>query len=110
MEFSMSEKILYWDEMKLPESRALEEELAHEGPIVFEDESVTLHHANYQKDSRNISLQHASIKGKQVIEKSGSEIEIKNANPSDIMALHREICKALAHTMDDQGRENSRLK
>jgi hypothetical protein len=64
MEVDMSNKIPNWAEIRLTKSRALVEELAHEGPIVFEDESITLHLASYQKDSRNLSLQHVNIKGK----------------------------------------------
>ena len=110
MEVDISEQILDWEKIQLAESRALEEELACEGYFVFEDESVTLHRASYQKDSRKLSLQRVSVKGKQVVEKWGLEIEIKNANPNDIMKLHQETNEALAHTMDDQGRENSRMK
>ena len=38
------------------------------------------------------------------------EIEIKNVNPSDVMELYQEIGDDLAHTLDDQESENSRLK
>jgi hypothetical protein len=62
--------------------------LAHEGLVVFEYGSVTLHHANYQKDSKNLSLQRIDVKGKHAIEKWGLEIEIKNANPTNAMELH----------------------
>lgn len=86
------------------------EELAQEGPISFEDELVTFHHSSYQKVLRNILPQCINIKGKHVIEKQGLEIGIKNENPSDNMELHQEIGEALAHTMDDQERENTRLK
>lgn len=34
----------------------------------------------------------------------GSEIEIKIANPNDVMEIHRETGEALAHTVDDQGK------
>jgi hypothetical protein len=88
METDMSDKILNWVEMRLEESRVLVEELDHEGPIVFKDESIALNHATYQKDLWKLSLQHVNVKGKQVIEKWGSKIEIKNVNPSDAMELH----------------------
>lgn len=56
MEVDMSERIPDWDIMHLAESKALAKELAQEGPTFFEDKSVRLHHTNYQKDSRNLSL------------------------------------------------------
>jgi aspartyl/asparaginyl-tRNA synthetase len=61
-----------------------------------------LHRANYQKDSRKLSLQCINVKGKHVVEKWVSEIEIENANPNDVMKLHQETDEALAHTVDDQ--------
>lgn len=60
----MSQQIPDYAAMRLKESRALENELDHEGVVVFEDELVTLHHASYQKYSRRISLQHVSVKAK----------------------------------------------
>ena len=76
--------------------------MAHEGPILFKDELVTLHRENYQKDSRKLSLQYVCVKGKQVVEKWGSEVEIKNVNPKDIMELHQATGEALAQTVDDK--------
>lgn len=75
-----------------------------EGLFILEDESDTLHHASYQKYSRKLLLQRVSVKGKWVIEKWGSKNEIKNANPSDVMELHRQTGESLAHIVDDQGR------
>ena len=40
MEIDVWEQILYWVAMQLPESRELEKELDHEGPVTFEDELV----------------------------------------------------------------------
>lgn len=102
MEVDMLEKILYWIKMRLVESRVLEEKLACEGPIVFLDESFTLHHATYKKDSRNLTQQHLSVKGKQVIEKWGLENEINNVNPSDVMELYCVTGEALDHIVDDK--------
>ena len=59
----------------------LVEELAQEGPVVFHHESITLHCTNYEKKSIKLSLQCIGIKGTQVVEKWGLEIDIKNANP-----------------------------
>jgi hypothetical protein len=84
--------------------------LAREGPISFYDDSFTLHHANYQRDTRNILLKCVNIKGNQVTYMWGSKINIKNANPSYVMEIHRETSEALSHTMDGQGKENARLK
>lgn len=78
--------------------------------MVFEDDSITLHHSNYEKESRKISLQCVNVKGKHVVEKWGLEIEIKNSNPKGVMELHQETGEALAHIVDDHERENVRMK
>lgn len=110
MEIDTSEHILNWAAIHLVESKSFAEKMAHEGPIYFQDDSITMHHSNYQKDTRKLLLQRIYGKGKQVTKKWGSKIEIKNENPSDAMELHRETDEALAHTVDDQEMENSRLK
>lgn len=110
VEVDTFEQILDQVAILLAESIALVEALDREGPISFDENSVTLHHASYQKDTRKILLQCVSVKGKWVTYKWHLEIEIKNGNPSDAMELHRATKEALAHTMDDQDRENVRLK
>ena len=69
-----------------------------------------MHYASYQKDLRKLSLQCVNVKGNHIVEKWGSKIEIKNANPNDVMEFHWETNEALAHTKDDQEGENPRLK
>lgn len=107
MEVDISEKILDWDCMWLTESKALAEGLAQEGLVSFEDALVTLNHAIYKKDSRNISLQCINVKGNHAIEKWGSKIKIRNSNPSDVMELHWETKKYLTHIVENQERENA---
>jgi hypothetical protein len=46
---------------------SLAEELAHEGLVVFEDESITLNRASYEKESKNLALQCVSVKGKHLV-------------------------------------------
>lgn len=58
MEIDISEWIPNWVVIRLAENKTLDEELAREGPISFEDELVTLHCSSYQKDSINLLLQH----------------------------------------------------
>jgi hypothetical protein len=72
MEVDTSEQILDWASIQLAKSKALVEELDHEGPIVFKDDFVTLHRRSYQKDTEEILLQCDRIKGKHVTNKWGS--------------------------------------
>jgi hypothetical protein len=50
------------------------------------------------------------IKGKHLTETWASEIEIKNANPIEVMELHRATSEVLTHMVDDQGKGNAQLK
>lgn len=110
MEVDTFMQIPNWEAIRLAKRKSLAEILACVGPLVFNDYSATLHRASYQKYTTKLLLQYVSIKGKQVTNKWGPEIEIKNANPCDVMELHMEIGEALAYTMDDQEKENARLK
>ena len=40
----------------------------------------------------------------------GLEIEIKNGSISGIVEIHKEIGEALSHIVDDQEKENDRIK
>ena len=108
MKIDVSKEIPDEDTLQLEESISLKEELAREGTIIFEDESIILHHANYEKESKNISLQWVSIKGKNLVEKWGSKIEIIEAYPKGDTELHRATNEDLAHIMDDQENKISR--
>lgn len=101
MKIDVFEEILDWDLVWLVERKEFLEELNHDGPMVFEYESVTLHHAHYEKESINISLQRVRVKGKHLVEKWGLEIVIKNDNPKCFMELNQATGESLAHTMDD---------
>ena len=45
MEVDTSKQMLDWAAIWLAESKSLEDKLAREGPVVFYDDYVTLHHA-----------------------------------------------------------------
>lgn len=110
MEVDTSKQILDQEVIQFTKRRTLEEDMVYDGPIIFEDGSVTLHCASYQKYTKNILLQCVSVKGKRVTDKQGPEIEVKNVNFNDVMEIHRAIGGALAHIVDDREKENARLK
>ena len=97
MEIDVSKEMLDWVALWLEESRTLAKELTHEAPMVFENESITLHHTSYEKESKKLSLQCISVKEKHLLEKWRLEIEIKNVNLKGVMELHRATREALAH-------------
>ena len=53
---------------------------------------------------------HVKIKDKRIIESWGSKIEIKGINPLGIFKLYESTDEALVHTIDDQEKENVRLR
>lgn len=67
MEIDTSKQTLDWKVILLAKIKSQFEELALEGPISFEDDYVTLHHASHLKDTRKNQLQCFSVKVKQVI-------------------------------------------
>lgn len=50
------------------------------------------------------------MKGIQLTKNWSSEIETKGVNPLVVLELHRDIGEVLAHVVDDQERENVKLK
>jgi len=48
------------------ESKHIVEELAYDGPTIFEKESVTLHHAKYDKEAMKLQIGRVNLKGKKV--------------------------------------------
>lgn len=109
MEVDTSMQIPTWEAIQLVERKTLAKELDCEDPIVFYDDSLALHQANYQRDTRNIFLKCVNIKANKVTNKWGLGIEIKNVNLSDVMQNHRATGEALADTVDDQGKDNARI-
>lgn len=84
----------------MAESKCLAKELALEGSLIFHDDSITLHHANYHKDSWKLFFEHVNIKGKHVIETSGSKIKIKTVDPNELMELHKATSEDPHHIVD----------
>ena len=112
--FSEEEKPIQEEDFKSLGSSSLDQH-----PLVFMEEVLEqiLYFASFidkdeitEEDIRNILLQCVSVKGKQVIEKRGLEIEINNDNPIDVMEVHLETNEGISHNLDDQERENARLK
>jgi hypothetical protein len=99
-----------WVVVQIAESKLIAEELAQEGPTIFEEESVTLHHAKYDKQSRKLQIERVNLKDKRVTRKWSSEIEVKGLRPSRVLIFHQAMGEALAHSITEQELENTKLK
>lgn len=84
----------------MEKNKALVEELAWEGPLVFYDDSITLDNPNYFKKSKKFLFEHVKVKGKHVTQTWCFEINIKNTNPTRVLELHIATSEALAHTVE----------
>jgi hypothetical protein len=63
------------------ETRVIAEELASQEPKIFEEESVTLHHMTYHKNSKKLLIEKVNLKNKKVSEKWKSEINFHGFHP-----------------------------
>jgi hypothetical protein len=72
-------------EQRMIESRVIAEELASQEPEIFEEESVTLHHATYNKNSKKLLIEKVNLKNKKVSEKWKSEIDFQGVKPLKIV-------------------------
>jgi hypothetical protein len=92
------------------ECRIVAKELACEEPLVFEEESITLHHATFNKNSKKLQVDKVNLKNKKVVEKWNSKIDIEGVKPSKVFELHRATWDALKYSIDKQEKENFILK
>ena len=77
-----------WVVKQMEESILMVEELAWEGPSIFEEESVNMYHAKQTKESKNLKLGKKSLKNKKVMERWSFNIEIDGLKPTRILRLH----------------------
>lgn len=100
MEVDTSEQILNWVVVRLDDIKSLLEEFFCEGPTIFEDDSIILH-PSYRKETQIFSCSMLELKGIELLLKRNWKIKKKNANPSDVIDIHRETGEDISHTMDD---------
>jgi hypothetical protein len=54
------------EEQMIQESRMISRELSTQEPIIFEEESLTLHHATFNKSSRKLVIEKINAKNKNI--------------------------------------------
>jgi hypothetical protein len=60
------------EEQRLQERRTIARELVTQEPIIFEEESLTLHRATFNKNSRKLVIENVNSKNKKIQEKWNS--------------------------------------
>jgi hypothetical protein len=91
------------------ETHKIVEDLVTQEPKIFEEESVTLHHVAYNKNSKKLLIEKVNMK-KKVSEKWKSEIDFLRVTPSKIVQLHEATGKALKESICNIEKENLILK
>jgi hypothetical protein len=63
---------------------------------------MTLHHARYDKQSKNIHIKIVGMKDEKVMEKWSYEVEVKGFKPSRVLNFHQDMGESLAHSITEQ--------
>jgi hypothetical protein len=80
--------------------------LAQEEQIVFEEKSLTLHNAQYNKEEKKLQIEKSHFKNKKVAQKWSSKVDILGVGPSGLLKLQITIGDALAHSTLEKELEN----
>jgi hypothetical protein len=91
-------------------NREITQELACQEPLIFEEESVTLHHMDFNKESKKLLIEKINLKNKKVVEKWNSEIDLQGVKPSKVMQFHEATREALKSSINEIEIENQILK
>ena len=85
-------------------------ELATQEPVFYEEESLTLHNALFDKDSKKLIFERVNLKGKKVQGKTLSEFNLREVLPSRLTRIHKYTGDALEVSVDEMEVENAILK
>jgi hypothetical protein len=84
--------------------------LATQEPIIFEEESLTLHRVVFNRNSRKLIIEKVNSKNKKIHEKWNSELDFQGVPPSKVMEFHEATGEALKYSIGDLENENAILK
>jgi hypothetical protein len=98
------------EEQRLQERRTIARELATQEPIIFEEESLTLHRATFNKNSRKLVIEKVNSKNKKIQEKWNSKFDFQGVPPSKVIEFHEATGEALKMSIGDIENENAILK
>jgi hypothetical protein len=110
LDINVEEIEIAGEEQRLQESKTIARELATQEPIIFEEESLTLHHATFNKNSRKLVIEKVNSKNKKIQEKWNSKFDFQGVPPSKVMEFHEATGEALKFSIGDIENENAILK
>jgi hypothetical protein len=95
------------DEQRIQESLEIATELETQEPVFYEEESLTLHNALFDKDSKKLIFERVNLKGKKVQGKTLSEFNLREVLPSRLTRIHKATGDSLEVLVDEMESENS---
>jgi hypothetical protein len=84
--------------------------LAQEEPTIFEEQSLTLHNAKYNKEEKKLQIEKVHVKNKKVTQTWNSEVDVSGVGPLGLLKLHITTGDTLSHSISEQELENIKLK
>ena len=101
---------LAWFVKSLLETREIVDAMMTRDLEIFEEESVTLHHADYNSETKKLLLEKVNNKNKNSYERLKSSIGLDGVAPSKIVDFHGAIGDALRQSIDKMEKESLELK
>jgi hypothetical protein len=99
-----------WSVQRLLETREIVDAMMTQDPEIFEEESVTLHHVTYNRETKKLLLEKVNTKNKKSSERWKYSIDLDGVAPSKIADFHGATGDALRQSIDNMEKENSELK
>jgi hypothetical protein len=94
----------------LLETREIVDAIMTQDPKIFEEESVTLHHMAYNRETKKLLLEKVNTKNKKSSERWKYSIDLDGVAPSKIAYFHGATGDALKQSIDKMEKENLELK
>jgi hypothetical protein len=99
-----------WSAQILLETREIANAMITQNPKIFEEESGTLNHATYNRETKKLIIEKVNTKNKKSSERWKSSIDYDGVAPQKILDFHGTTVDALKKSIDNMEERNSKLK
>jgi hypothetical protein len=97
------------DEQRVQQSREVAVELVTQEPVFYEEESLTLHSALFDKDLKKLVFERVNSKGKRIQEKD-TELDLNGVPHREFPEFIKLLGDTLEVSVDEMEAKNARLK
>ena len=98
------------EEQKIQGRREFKKKLETQEPILFEEESMTLHCSLFDRCSKKLVIEKIHAKNKKVQGKLSSELDLNGVPSSKIVQIHEAINESLNMSVEEMENKNPILK